>query len=80
MIPQPASNRTARSRNTLKQGVVRVPNIKEMFIMPDGQIKSKEELTPEEWSAFVKRVNDAITLLAYDLVMQDLEREQKAAN
>lgn len=55
-------------------------NIKEMFIMPDGQIKSKEEMTPEELRPFAKKAKEMITKLAYELVMKDLEREQKAAN
>jgi len=80
LLPQPASNRTTRARNSLKQGVVRVPNIKEMFIMPDGSVKSKEEMTPEELRPFAKKAKEMITKLAYELVMKDLEREQKAAN
>lgn len=80
MLPQPASDRTTSTRNSLKQGVVRVPNIKEMVILPSGEIKPLKALTSDELKPLAKKVNDGITRLAYDLVMKDLEHAQKAAN
>lgn len=80
-LPQPASNRTTRLRNTLKQGVVRVPRVERKLIMGDGTVKDWKDLTPDEKKAFVQKVMDEfIVPLARDLVIQDLQRERKAAN
>lgn len=80
-MPQPASNRTTRARNSLKQGVVRVSRVEQKFIMPDGTVKDESELTKAERDAFVKKVMDIlITPSAYELVIRDLQREREAVN
>jgi hypothetical protein len=81
MLPQPASNRTTQARHSLKQGVVRVPVVKQIVIMSDGREVPYEELSQTEKNRLAQKfMDELITPLAYELVMKDMEREQKAAN
>jgi hypothetical protein len=81
MIPQPASDGTTSARHSLKQGVVRVPVVKQIVIMSDGREVPYEELSQTEKNRLAQKfMDELITPLAYELVMKDMEREQKAAN
>ena len=77
MMPQTACFRTNTPRHKVKQGVGQVKVIQN-FIMPDGTIKSEHELTEGERQGFCQKVLDAFTPLLYDLVMEDIRREQEA--
>lgn len=81
MVPQPLGVRTNQLRHRVKQGVKLVPKLKKVerqFIMPNGEIKAENELTPEEKAKFAQKVLDAITPLLYDAVMRDVQREKEA--
>lgn len=79
MLPQPASDRTIGARNSVKQGVVRVPKVKGVVVYPDGREVPLEELTDAERKNLAQKVNDLLTPLAYELVMKDLRRERGEA-
>lgn len=81
LLPQPASDRTTRTRNSLKQGVVRVPRVIRMIVMPDGREIPWEDASQEDRQRIVQRFMDELIVpMAYESIMRDLQREREAAN
>lgn len=59
----------------LNQGVGCVNVIRE-FVMPDGSVKREGDLTPAERTRLAQKLMDRFLVpLAYEAVMEDLEKE-----
>ena len=52
--------------------------VKRKFIFPSGEIKTEEEMSPEEMSAFRKKVSDLLKPLAIEAAIRDLTRERES--
>lgn len=52
--------------------------VERKFVMPDGVVKDEKDLNTVQKKAFAQRVMDElITPLAYELIIQDLQRERE---
>ena len=45
--------------------------VKRKFITPDGEIKTQEELTEEEFKIFAQKVADGLTPFIYESVLKE---------
>jgi hypothetical protein len=50
--------------------------VESKFIFPDGTIKTREEMSPEEMSAFRKKLNKLLLPLAIEAAIKDIQKER----
>jgi len=53
--------------------------VKRKFILPSGEVKAEEEMSPDELGAFRKKLAKLLLPLAIEAAIKDLQREKAEA-